>query len=25
VLTLAVVYRPRWVSTFDDRRYLDGR
>ena len=24
-LTLAVVYRPRWVSTFDDRRYLDGR
>lgn len=25
LLTLAVVYRPRWVSTFDDRRYLDGR
>jgi uncharacterized membrane protein len=25
VLTLAVVYRPRWVTTFDDRRYLDGR
>jgi uncharacterized membrane protein len=25
MLTLAVVYRPRWVSTFDDRRYLDGR
>jgi len=25
VLTLAVVYRPHWVSTFDDRRYLDGR
>ncbi len=25
VLTLAVVYRPRWVATFDDARYLDGR
>jgi uncharacterized membrane protein len=25
LLTLAVVYRPRWVATFDDARYLDGR
>jgi uncharacterized membrane protein len=25
VLTLAVVYRPQWVATFDDTRYLDGR
>jgi len=25
VLTLAVVYRPQWVATFDDRRYLQGR
>ena len=25
VLTLAVVYRPQWVATFDDARYLDGR
>jgi len=24
-LTLAVVYRPQWVVSFDDRRYLDGR
>ena len=24
-LTLAVVYRPAWVSTFDDARYLDGQ
>lgn len=24
-LTLAVVYRPMWVATFDDRRYIDGR
>lgn len=24
-LTLMVVYRPRWVSTFDDRRYLARR
>jgi uncharacterized membrane protein len=24
-LTLMVVYRPRWVATFDDRRYIDGR
>ena len=25
LLTLAVVYRPRWVTTFDDGRYLAGR
>jgi uncharacterized membrane protein len=25
VVTLAVVYRPSWVTTFDDARYLDGR
>ncbi len=25
VITLAVVYRPRWVRTFDDARYLKGR
>jgi uncharacterized membrane protein len=25
VLTLAVVYRPQWVATFDDERYLRGR
>jgi uncharacterized membrane protein len=25
VLTLAVVYRPRWVATFDDARYIVGR
>ncbi len=25
VLTLAVVYRPQWVATFDDARYLNGR
>lgn len=24
-ITLAVVYRPRWVATFDDARYLAGR
>jgi uncharacterized membrane protein len=24
-ITLAVVYRPRWVATFDDARYLSGR
>ena len=24
-LTLAVVYRPQWVVSFDDRRYLHGR
>jgi uncharacterized membrane protein len=25
LLTLAVVYRPQWVATFDDRRYLHRR
>lgn len=25
VLTLVVVYRPQWVATFDDDRYLKGR
>ena len=25
VLTLAIVYRPQWVVTFDDARYLEGR
>lgn len=25
LLTLAVVYRPAWVATFDDRRYLRDR
>jgi uncharacterized membrane protein len=24
-LTLAVVYRPQWVATFDDARYITGR
>lgn len=24
-LTLAVVYRPRWVASFDDARYIAGR
>ncbi len=24
-LTLAVAYRPQWVATFDDARYLEGR
>jgi uncharacterized membrane protein len=24
-MTLAVVYRPRWVATFDDARYLRGQ
>jgi uncharacterized membrane protein len=24
-MTLAVVYRPAWVVSFDDRRYLHGR
>lgn len=23
--TLLVVYRPTWVTTFDDERYLHGR
>ncbi|HYQ98616.1 MAG TPA: energy-coupling factor ABC transporter permease [Casimicrobiaceae bacterium] len=25
VITLAIVYRPQWIATFDDARYLDGR
>jgi uncharacterized membrane protein len=25
LLTLGVAYRPRWVATFDDARYLKGR
>ena len=25
LLTLAIVYRPQWVATFDDARYLEGR
>lgn len=25
LITLMVVYRPRWVGTFDDRRYLSAR
>ncbi len=25
VITLAVVYRPQWVATFDDARYIEGR
>jgi len=25
VITLAVVYRPNWIATYDERRYLDGR
>jgi len=25
LMTLFVVYRPEWVSTFDDARYLDGK
>jgi uncharacterized membrane protein len=24
IMTLLVVYRPEWVATFDDRRYLDS-
>lgn len=24
LLTLAVVYRPTWIVSFDDRRYIDG-
>jgi uncharacterized membrane protein len=24
-ITLMVVYRPEWVATFDDRRYLNGK
>jgi uncharacterized membrane protein len=25
IMTLLVVYRPEWVSTFDDKRYLEGK
>ena len=25
VLTLMVVYKPEWVATFDDKRYLEGK
>lgn len=25
IMTLMVVYRPDWVATFDDRRYLDSK
>lgn len=25
IMTVLVVYRPEWVSTFDDRRYLDSK
>ncbi len=25
IITLLVIYRPDWVSTFDDRRYLNAR
>jgi uncharacterized membrane protein len=25
IMTLLVVYRPDWVATFDDRRYLDSK
>ena len=25
VMTLLVVYRPRWVATFDDARYLRNK
>ena len=24
-LTLLVVYRPQWVATFDDARYIAGK
>ncbi len=24
-ITLMITYRPQWVATFDDKRYLDGR
>lgn len=24
-ITLMVIYRPEWVATFDDKRYLDGK
>jgi uncharacterized membrane protein len=25
VLTLMVIYKPEWVATFDDKRYIDGK
>ncbi len=25
ILTLAIVYRPQWVATFDDAMYIEGR
>ncbi len=25
VVTMMVVYKPEWVATFDDKRYLDGK
>lgn len=25
VITLLVVYRPEWVATFDDKRYIEGK
>lgn len=25
IVTLLVVYRPEWVATFDDKRYIDGK
>jgi uncharacterized membrane protein len=25
LITLMVVYKPAWVATFDDRRYLLGK
>jgi uncharacterized membrane protein len=25
IVTLAVVYRPKWVASFDDARYIEGR
>jgi len=25
LITLGVVYRPQWIATFDDRRYLHGK
>jgi uncharacterized membrane protein len=25
MLTLLVVYKPQWVSTFDDERYLNDK
>jgi uncharacterized membrane protein len=24
-VTLMVVYRPEWVATFDDKRYIEGK